>query len=112
MMNKEKTSVGMTLFGGITIAAAALGNLLHGLFTLWASLEQMETGWGGGTGMEMAVLVPWFLEWLCVPVFVAGIVLFLLSIKRKVPKGILIANGALYGLLVLQFIVFNLFTFY
>ena len=108
-MGKGMISVGVTVFGCLTLAAAAGGNLLHGLFTLWAVVEQMNTGWGYGTDMEMAVLAPWFVELLCIPVFMAGVVFFLLNIKRRTPKGIVIANAVLCGMLALQIGVFNLF---
>ena len=108
-MEKEKSRVGMTVFGGITLVSAFFGNLAHSLFTLWVVIEQMKTGWGYGTDMEMAVLAPWFVELLCIPVLTAGAVFFLVNIKQRAPKGIVTANAVLYGMLALQIGVFNLF---
>ncbi len=110
-MDKEKYSDAVTLLGAFSAVAAGMGNLLHCLFTIWLTVEQLETGWGYGTDIEMAALLPWMLELLCVPGCIAAVVFFLLCGKKKVPKRIRAANGVLYGLLVLQTGLVNLFIF-
>lgn len=101
----------MTVLGIVAAVAAGQANLCHLLFTIWAISEQLDTGWGYGTNMEMAVLLPWTIELLCIPVFILGLVYFILA--RKKPTSKLLRNGcaALYGVLLLQIFLFNLFVF-
>lgn len=98
----------MDLFGALLLTFQAGGNLLHLPWTACLVAEQIRTGWGYGTNMEMMVLAPWMLELLCVPVLAAAVVYLILSIWHRGSRGILIADLSLLGLLILQFGVTNL----
>lgn len=47
--------------GWILTALLAGTNAVHLLWTVWLTVEQVRTGWGYGTSMELAVLMPWLL---------------------------------------------------
>ena len=102
----------MDPFAVIMLVALSQANLCHALWTVWLTLEQIETGWGWGTGMEMLALLPWMAELASVPVLIAGVVYGVMSCFRKQNKGLLMANTALFVLLLGQIVVINLFLFY
>lgn len=102
----------MIIFGIILLAALTISNLLHLPWSVWLIWEQAETGWGSSTGMELAVLYPWLTEVLCAPVLIAAAVYFILCVFRKPHRGIPIANLCLTGLLILQYILTNLFIWF
>ena len=58
----------MGIFGAILICALVIANLVNLPWTFWLVIEQFETGWGYGTNMEMMVLLPLAVEFLCLPV--------------------------------------------
>jgi hypothetical protein len=99
-------------FAVIMLVALSQANLCQVLWTVWLTLEQIETGWGGGTGMEMLALLPWMAELASVPVLIAGVVYGIMSCFRKQNKGLLVANVALFVLLLGQIVTINLFLFY
>ncbi len=107
-----KKHPGMAVFGTIVLIILALGNLMHLLWTVWLCAEQLQTSWGGGTGLELGVLYPWLTELLCLPGILCSTVYFILSIFRRHEKKIIIANGTLFSLLLLQFGLTNLFIWY
>lgn len=96
----------------LLVAALSVANLLHLLWTVWLTIEQIKTGWNGGTGMEMLALLPWMLELLCMPVILAAVIYLVLSFYRRQSKGLLVANSSLFALLLLQIGLTNLFLFY
>ena len=75
----------MTVFGIVSLVLAVWGNLGHLLFTVWVSAEQLKTGWGYGTDMEMAVLMPWLVEVLCIPAFIIGAAFLVQLLKNRYP---------------------------
>ena len=99
----------MTVFGIIMLVLQAGANLLHLIWTVWLSAEQMQTGWGYGTGMEIGGLYPWLTEILCAPVLLATIVYLVMCICLKSRGGIVKGNIALFAALVLQYGLTNLF---
>lgn len=104
---KSINSFAVTLLGALIPA-----NVLHLGWTIWLSMEQAETGWDGGTGIEMLALLPWFLELLCLPVILLSAVYFVLSCFRKQKRGLLAANICLFMGLLLQIVLTNLFMFF
>ena len=98
------------VFGVILIVALSWANLLHIFWTVWLTLEQIETGWGGGTGIEMLFLVPWLIEVLSFPALLAEIVFMILSAKWKTVRGIRIANIVLFALMMIQISLTHLFV--
>lgn len=107
-MKMKKT---MNSFAVIMVAALVPANLLHLGWTVWLTMEQIKTGWGGGTGIEMMALLLWLTELLCLLVLLLGMVYFVVSFFRQQKKGLLIANIALFVCLVAQIVVTNLFLF-
>lgn len=102
----------MNVFGVILIVMLALVNLGHVLWTWWLISEQLQTGWGYGTNMEMLVLMPWMTELVCVPAMIAGVVYLVLSFFLRHKKGILAANIILFACAAVQIGVTNLFIWF
>ena len=107
-----KKHTGMSIFGIFVIVALTLCNLAHLLWTIWLCAEQLQTGWGGGTGLELGVLYPWLTELLCLPGLLGSAVFFILSIFRRPQRKLITATGILFSLLLLQFGLTNLFIWY
>ena len=96
-------------FGVLLVIALAGVNLLHLLWTVWLVWEQIETGWGYGTNLEMLALLPWMTELLCAPVLLAGLVYLVLSVRRSPGKRLVVANAVLLGCAFAQIGITNLF---
>ena len=96
----------------VVLAALIPANFLHLGWTYWLAAEQVETGWGGGTGIEMLALALWMLEALCLPVLALGVVYFVLGFFRQQKKKMLVSNIFLFAALAAQIVVTNLFLFY
>lgn len=96
----------------VMLAALIPANFLHLGWTYWLTAEQIKTGWGGGTGLEMMALALWMLEALCLPVLGLGIVYFILGFFRKQKKKMLVSNILLFAALVAQIVMTNLFLFF
>lgn len=106
-----KEHKGMIFFGLITGGLMVLVNLVHALWTYWLIAEQIKTGWGFSTNMEMMVLLPWMIELICAPVLLTGVVYFIMSYFKRHEKSIVITNIVLFSLAVAQYFVTNLFIF-
>lgn len=104
-----KRTHAMNVFGVITVVMLVLVNLGHLLWTFWLVAEQVQTGWGYGTNMDLAVLMPWITEFVCAPAMIAGVVYLVLSCFLRHKKGILISNIVLFICAGLQIGVTNLF---
>ena len=107
-----KKSDGMNVFGTLLSIALAFANLVHSLFTYWICVEQIQTGWGYGTNWEMGILLPWMVEFLSIPLIIAAIVYFVLSIWKKSEKWVFILATVFFVLEVCQIALLNLFIFY
>lgn len=105
----KKKSEGMIVFGAIVTLLLSLVNLSHVLWTWWLVSEQIKTGWGFGTNIEMAVLYPWMTELLCVPALTAAVVYLIMSCFKRHSKLLLTLNILLLVCAVAQFTVTNLF---
>ena len=99
----------MNVFGVILIVTLILVNLGHLVWTAWLVAEQAQTGWGYGTNIDIAVLMPWITELVCAPGMIASVVYLVLSFFFRHKKGILIANIILFACAAAQFVVTNLF---
>lgn len=93
----------LTLLGG--------ANLSHLLFTIWLTIEQVDTGWGYGTNLEMAVLLPWAIEALSIPLLLGTLVYEIAAWRRQYRNGLHTAVSLLAGSALLQFILTNVFVF-
>lgn len=105
-------SKAMNVFGVITIALLSVVNILHLLWTVWLTYEQINMGWGKGTDIGMAALWPWLVELLCLPVLIVAIVFLCISVVRRPLKRILITNVVLLLAAVTQYVVTNLFIWF
>jgi hypothetical protein len=94
------------------LAALAPANMLHLGWTFWLTMEQIETGWDGGTGIEMLALLLWLLELVCLPVLLLGVFYLIKSFFRQQKKSLLISNIVLFFALVGQIVMTNLFLFF
>ena len=108
-MKKEKTC---NVLGIVLIVALSWINILHLLWTVWLTVEQINTGWGAGTGIEMMALAPLGIQYISMPVLAVEILFLVLSVKRKTANGIKIANICLFAVALLQFGLTDLFMFY
>lgn len=99
----------MNVLGVALIIMLSLVNLSHLLWTIWVVVEQVKTGWGHGTDMELGVLYPWLTELICAPAMVTAVVYLALSAFLRHKRGILIANIVLFVCALVQFGLTNLF---
>lgn len=109
---KANKSTGMTVFGIIVTVFSAMANLLHLPWFIHILAEQVKTGWGGGTNIELAVLYPWIIEFLSLPVLIAGIVFTILSFRKRPALGLFISGATLTLILFLQTVLLNIFLFF
>ena len=98
---KENNAV--TIYGVVTIYLLFIANLLNIIWTIWLTIEQIKTGWGYGTNLEIGVLWPWTTELLCIPLIIVGIVYFIIHFFNYSYKKIYIVNVVLFSILLLEF---------
>ena len=102
-----------SVFGIVMIVALAWSNLLHLPWSIWLVWEQIETGLGAGTGMEMLALALLTVELLSLPALLAETVfLVLYGFREHSVRGIRCANICLFAGALLQFGLTNLFLRY
>ena len=107
-----KKNDGMNVFGVWVSIFLLIANLLHIIWTVRLTSEQIDTGWDYGTNMEMAVLYPWLCELLCAPAFLAGIVFSIISVWKRSEKWVSILLGVTFVCYLAQVILTNLFIFF
>ena len=112
MKRQRKQSMLMFVFGLILVIGLIVANVASLLFTVDLTIEQLGSSWGDGTRIEMLALVPWMIELASIPLLVAEAAYLILHVWFASHRGLLIANGALYALLIAQFVLTNLFMFY
>lgn len=105
-MKKQNT------FGIITCIILSIVNVVNSVWTIAFSIEQTQTVWGYGTNFELATLIPWMVQVLCLPGILVGIVYLLFAYFRKYHRTMRIINLSLLLLCILQYILINLFIFY
>ena len=99
----------MRVLATLLLVALSWVNLLHLLWTVWLTVEQVKTGWGYSTDLEMLALLPITQETLSIPILVACVVYFILSIFYPHEKRLLRTNILLFSAAVLQFGLTQLF---
>ena len=105
-MQESKT----TIFGIVLLPFLGLVNFAHFLWTIWLTAEQIETGWGYGTGISTLGLVPMLVQIFSSPVLLLAVLFFLLACFNRCRKGVLIGNICLFLSALLQFGLFHLFA--
>lgn len=102
-----------TYYGIVCIVFLSIISLFHLFWTITLSIEQIKTGWGNGTSLELGVLYPLLIEFISIPFLITEIIfLSLYFIKYKVPKSILIINVVLFISLLMQYAITWLFIIY
>ena len=112
MKRQRKQSMLMFVFGLILVIGLIVANVASLLFTVDLTIEQLGSSWGDGTRIEMLALVPWMIELASIPLLVAEAAYLILHRWFISRRGLLIANAALCVLLIVQFVLTNLFLFY
>src|SRR5574344_1450445 len=85
--------------GVLAVILLVASNLTHAFFTWSVIAEEIKTGWGQPTNMDIGVLVPWLIEGLlCLPSLVVAVIYFILYAKNKGNKPLFIANISLTAL--------------
>lgn len=108
----ESRRLSKNMFSIISIIGLSFFNLSHIVFTISVVMEEIETGWGRPTSLEMAVLFPWMLEiFLGVPSIILAILSFSLLPKAKSNKVLFIFTICLLVLALIQMFLFNLFIY-
>ena len=100
------TDIGTEELAHMEIVCAIIHQLTRDL-----TVEQIKTGWGYGTDMEMLALLPWMTELLSAPVLLAGVVYGILSIFFRHEKRLMVTNALLFALAAAQIGLTNLFLF-
>lgn len=100
----------MTVFGVISAIALAAFDVICGVWATVITIEQINTGWGHGTDLELVALVPIMMALISLSALIVGAlyILFALILKERL-KPLLIINGIGMGLLSLEIILIFLF---
>ena len=96
-MNKKNLRDLLTVF-------LVISNLFLIGWTIILTIEEIETGFGYGTNYEMMTLIPIIKQIICFPIVIISIIYFIKYRDRR--------NIILFVLLILQYILLNLFMFY
>lgn len=107
-MEKKDGSVGLFVFGGITIFILAVANIIHLPFLISVLVERVQNGFEYGSGAALGALLIWIYELMALPVLICGIVFLLLHIKRKTSLMYFVPALVLVPLLAVQYIMTNL----
>ena len=108
-----KKNTKMSIFGIVSAILGAIFNILLALWTYVLTAEQIKTGWGGGTGLEILAVVPMLLSMLSVSAITVGAVYVLFTlILKSGSKPTFITATVLLGTLIIQVVLINLFIWY
>ena len=99
-------------FGIITCIMLSIINIGNLIWTIALGIEQVQTGWGYGTHFELAILIPWMVQILCLPGILLGIVYVLFAYFRTYRRPMRIVNLVLLLVILLQYGLVHLFIFY
>lgn len=107
-----KKSNAVMVYGIVSICALFIANILNAISTICLIVEQIKTGWGYGTNLEIGVLWPWTIEILCIPLIILGIVYLIIYFFKHSNIEDFIANIVLVLILLLQYFITNLFIWF
>ena len=74
-------------------------------------LEQIKTGWGGGTNIEMGTTAMWLIQAITLIPWLASFVLIIVSVLHNDLKSKIITNIVLISLTILFIVLADLFMF-
>lgn len=97
------------ILGIVAVIILSAINLLHFPLFFLALAEQVQTGWGYGTNLELGVLFWWLAEIVLSVPFILACVFTALSFIQRDLKGKVVANTSLICMFVLQIVFSNLF---
>ncbi|MBQ9162162.1 MAG: hypothetical protein IJX74_02695 [Clostridia bacterium] len=97
------------IFAVILIVIFIIFNLLHVIYPYWLIIEDIKAGTVEGTGMEMAALLPWMLEFISAPFVLCQLVYYAVFRKSSSFKAVSITVFALY---VFQVVLFNVLLWF
>lgn len=110
-MERKDAHVGLFVFGGITIFMLSVANIVHLPLSVSIFIEQMQTGFGYGSNVELGALVIWLCELVILPALICGAVFLILHTKRKTSPMYFATSAVLLSLLSVQYIITNVFLF-
>lgn len=94
----------------LTIILSILNSInFISLLTLFS--EEIQMNWEHGTNLELAVLYPWLIQFLGLPIIVFTIFYLIFRIKKS-DKKLFITNLLLLIILLIQYILINLLIFF
>ena len=110
----------MAVFAAILLCGLIIANLVNLPWFVLLLIEQIQTGWGYTTDMEMMVLLPLGVEFLCLPVLFVALIYVVLCYIPKIKQNYLNnartdnhkmfkANVSLFIMLILQIVCTNVF---
>ena len=110
----------MAVFAAILLCVLGITNLVNLPWFVWLTIEQIETGWGFSTNMEMLALLPLGIEFLSLPVILLATIYVVLSLVPAIKQNYLNserpdnrkmfkANLILLIVLCLQIVITNVF---
>ena len=108
-----KKNTKMTVFGIISAIMSAIFNLMLAIWTYTLVAEQINTGWGFGTNLEILALVPMLLSLISVSALTVGAIYILFTwLLKSGSKPVFITATSLFGVLAVQVVLINLFIWY
>ena len=106
-------SSGMNVFGIISAILLSVFNLLCIIWTVALTSEQIGTGWGYGTGLEILAVLPMLISMAAISAVLLGALYILFSlILKKISKPQITLNTVLLSALIIQITLINLFIWY
>ena len=105
-------SKGVNIYGILTAIASSISNLLQIFWLVWLAAEQVKTGFGHGTDMDILALIPMIMNIIAIPSIIASMIFLTIHIFKKSSKNIFIINLVLWVVLLIQIGLIQLFINY
>ncbi len=102
----------MSFYGFITALLLSVANLLQILWFVWLTVEQVKTGFGFGTNMDIMAIMPMFTAVVSIPFGVNAAVYLVMCLRKKSEKWVTILNAVLFAALIAQIGLIQLFIWY
>lgn len=112
MTDVEEVKRKNSFCGILALIFSTLLNLVHFPLFVLVLIEQINTGWGYGTNLEMGVLFWWIAEYIMVVPLLVSAGLFVASMVKRDYKVKIAINAVLLVLCVLQIVLTNVFFIY